>query len=209
MLQNIYTLNQPLKTLSTAKASGPNGLSNHILHELSKELSIPYCSLFNQSLHVGIVPSSYKEANICPVTEEGNLTDATNYSPISLLNSEDKALERLVLISLFNYLNVNNLLSSLQFGFLPGDSTVNQLACLYNTCPVFFQAKKSGLFSVTSAKHSIVCGMSLLHFKQLVSQETPTLGFQIISLIENNELFYLILFLIGLTFVLEFHGDQY
>ena len=59
-----------LKTLPLAKATGPNGLSNRILRELSKELSIPYCSLFNQSLRAGIVPSSYKEANVCPIPKK-------------------------------------------------------------------------------------------------------------------------------------------
>ena len=39
-----------LKTLRVAEASGPNGVSNRLLRELSKELSTPYCSLFNQSL---------------------------------------------------------------------------------------------------------------------------------------------------------------
>ena len=38
-----------LKLLAVGKASGPNGLNNRILRELSKELSIPFCSLFNQS----------------------------------------------------------------------------------------------------------------------------------------------------------------
>ncbi|MES9993745.1 MAG: hypothetical protein ABW098_17480, partial [Candidatus Thiodiazotropha sp.] len=37
-----------LKILPVAKASGPDGLSNRVLRELSKELSVPYCSLFNQ-----------------------------------------------------------------------------------------------------------------------------------------------------------------
>ena len=130
-----------LKTLPLVKATGPNGLSNRILRELSKELSIPYCSLFNQSLRAGIVPSSYKEANVCPVPKKGNLTDVTNYRPISLLNSEDKVLERFVFKYLFNHLRGINLLSSLQSGFLPGDSTVNQLTFLYN---IFCKALDSG-----------------------------------------------------------------
>ncbi|MEW8191406.1 MAG: reverse transcriptase family protein [Candidatus Thiodiazotropha endolucinida] len=130
-----------LKTLPVAKASGPDGLSNRVLRELSKELSVPYCSLFNQSLRMGIVPSSYKEANVCPVPKTGDLSLVSNYRPISLLNSEDKVLERLVFKHLFNHLRDNNLLSSLQSGFLPGDSTVNQLTYLYNT---FCQALDSG-----------------------------------------------------------------
>ena len=39
-----------LKTLTVGKASGPNGLSNRVLKELSVQLSVPFCSLFNQSL---------------------------------------------------------------------------------------------------------------------------------------------------------------
>ena len=108
-----------LKTFPLVKATGPNGLSNRILRELSKELSIPYCSLFNQSLRAGIVPSSYKEANVCPVPKKSNLTDVTNYRPISLLNSEDKVLERFV----FKYL----LSTYVALTYFP----------LYN--PVFFQ----------------------------------------------------------------------
>ena len=76
-----------LKSLPIAKASGRDGLSNRVLRELSKELSVPYCSLFNQSLRVGIVPSSYKEANVCPVPKAENLSQVSNYRPISLLNS--------------------------------------------------------------------------------------------------------------------------
>ena len=130
-----------LKTLPVAKASSPDGLSNRVLRELSKELSVPYCSLFNQSLGVGIVPSSYKEANVCPVPKTVDLSLVSNYRPVSLVNSEDKVLERLVSKHSFNHLRDNNLLSSLQSGFLPGDSTVNRLTFLYNT---FCQALDSG-----------------------------------------------------------------
>ncbi|MES9994044.1 MAG: reverse transcriptase family protein [Candidatus Thiodiazotropha sp.] len=122
-----------LKTLTVGKASGPNALSNRILREVASELSSPFCSLFNQSLSTGIVPSSYKEANVCPVPKTGDLSKASNYRPISLLNSEAKLFEKLIFKYLFNHFRDNNLLSSLQSGFLPGDSTVNQLTYLYNT----------------------------------------------------------------------------
>ena len=57
----------------------------------------------------------------------------TNYRPISLLNSESKHFERTVFKHLYNHLHTNNLLSSFQSGFIPGDSTVNQLTYLYQT----------------------------------------------------------------------------
>ena len=130
-----------LKSLALGKASGPNGLSNRILRELSNELSTPFCSLFNQSLRSGTFPTQYKEANVCPVPKKGDTSIVSNYRPISLLNSESKVFERLVFKYLYNHLQDNNSLSSLQSGFIPGDSTTNQLTFLYNT---FCQALDSG-----------------------------------------------------------------
>ena len=121
------------ETLPVGKASGPNAISYRILRELSSELSTPLCSLFNHSLHTECVPISYKEANVTPVPKKGDLSIVSNYRPISLLNSEDKVSERLVLKHLYNHLHRHNLISSLQSSFMPGDSTVNQFAYLYNT----------------------------------------------------------------------------
>ena len=106
-----------LKTLKLGKASGPNGLNNRVLKELSKELSSPLCSLFNQSLNCGVLPASYKIAHVSPIPKKGDLSVTSNHRPISLLNAEGKVFERLVFKHLFNHLQNNNILSSLQSGF--------------------------------------------------------------------------------------------
>ena len=100
-----FEVESVLKTLSIGKASGPNGTSNRILRELSSELSIPFYSLFNQSLRTDNVPTSYKEANVCPTPKKGDLSLVTNYRPISLLNSEAKVFERVGRKILRNRLN--------------------------------------------------------------------------------------------------------
>ena len=51
----------------------------------------------------------------------------------SLLSNLNKVFEILVFESLFNHLCDNNILTSFQSGFIPGDSTTNQLTFLYNT----------------------------------------------------------------------------
>ena len=130
-----------LRTLKTDKASGPDGLSNRILKELSHELSSPLCSLFNKSLSLGKFPSPYKDANVTPVHKKGDLSLVSNYRPISLLNSVAKLFEKIVFKYLYNHLQDNNMLSSLQSGFIPGDSTVNQLAYLYH---IFTEALDAG-----------------------------------------------------------------
>ena len=58
-----------------------------------------------------------------------------------MLNSEVKVIERLIFRHLYNHLRDNNIISSLQSGFIPGDSTVNQLTNLYN---VFCKELDSG-----------------------------------------------------------------
>ena len=121
-----------LKSLPTGTASGPNGFSNHNLKELSKQLTFPLCVLFNRSLSQGEIPSQWKETNVCPIHKKDDPSLVSNYRPISLLNSEDKVFERLIFKHLYNNLRDNNVLSSLQSGFIQGD-TLNQLTYLYNT----------------------------------------------------------------------------
>ena len=50
-----------------------------------------------------------------------------NYRPVSLLSICSKIFERLLFNELYKFLNENDLLSSNQSGFRPGDSFINQL----------------------------------------------------------------------------------
>ena len=100
-----------LKTLLVGMASGPNGLSKRILKQLSSQLSAPFCSLFNQSLQTGYLPDFYKEANVCPVLKEGDLSVGSNHRPICLLNAEAKVFKNLVFKYLFNHFRDNNLIT--------------------------------------------------------------------------------------------------
>ena len=70
--------------------------------------------------------------------------DVSNYRPISLLNTIGKVFEKIVHKHVFNFFRDNNILTSLQSGFVPGDSTVNQLVDLYNTfCKALDDGKSS------------------------------------------------------------------
>ena len=63
-----------LITRPIGKASGPDGMSNRILRELALNYLILFGSLFNESLHTGRLPTSYKDANVCPVPKKGDLS---------------------------------------------------------------------------------------------------------------------------------------
>ena len=66
-----------------------------------------------------------------PVYKMDDPSDCRNHRPISLMSTVDKVLEKIVHKHVFNFLNANNLISSLQSGLIPGDSTVNQLVVIY------------------------------------------------------------------------------
>ena len=95
-----------------------------------------------------------EDTNIFPTPKKGELSLVTNHRPLALLNAESKVFERLVFKYLLNHLRDNNILTHLQSGFIPGDSTVNQLTFIYNkfyrafgegkeSRVVFFDKKKS------------------------------------------------------------------
>ena len=122
-----------LRSLPTAKASGPDSINNKILRDLAHPLSTPLTDLFNFSLEKGQVPKIWKQANVTPIFKKDDPSVVSNYRPISLLSTIGKALEKIVHKHMFNFFHENQVITSLQSGFVPGDSTVNQLTALYNT----------------------------------------------------------------------------
>ena len=122
-----------LKSLLVGKVVGPDGISNNILCELSVELSLPFCSLFNQSLQTGVFRNCWKIPNVCPIPKSGNRSFISNYRPVSLLCTSEKVFEITVFKNILNYFQYKNILSLLQSGFIPGDSTVYQLTYLYDS----------------------------------------------------------------------------
>ena len=121
-----------LKTLKKGKASGPDGINNRILIESAGQLAPHLCDLFNYSLITGSVPSSWKISNVCPIFKSGDPSLPSNYRPVSLLNNIEKVLERIIFKHVYNYLKDTNFFTPCQSGFMPGDSTVNQVTLLYN-----------------------------------------------------------------------------
>ena len=71
--------------------------------------------------------SEWKKANVFPAHKKGNKQTLENYRPVSLFPIGGKIFERLVYNSLFEFFIANELISSNQSGFKPGDSCINQL----------------------------------------------------------------------------------
>ena len=121
-----------LKSLPAGKASGPDDINNRVLKELADQLATPFCSIFNQSIHDGRVPEIWKKAHVSPIPKMEDKSLVSNHRPISLLSNVDKVFERVIFKHLYNHLLDNSILTAFQSGFIPGDSTINQLTFLYD-----------------------------------------------------------------------------
>ena len=78
-------------------------------------------------IETGSFPLEWKKANVVPVHKKGDKQCLKNYRPVSLLPVCGKIFERLIFNEMFGFLIENNLISSNQSGFKPGDSCINQL----------------------------------------------------------------------------------
>ena len=79
------------------------------------------------SFLTGQFPSVLKIAKVIPIHKKQSKVDYANYRPISLLSNIEKIIEKLMYKRLSNFLDINNLIYSLQFGFRQKYSTTHVL----------------------------------------------------------------------------------
>ncbi|CAK1580211.1 unnamed protein product [Parnassius mnemosyne] len=120
-------LNLLLK-LDQCKSAGPDHLPAVFLINCARSLVTPVTLLFNKSLAECTVPAIWKSAFITPIHKKGSRDQVNNYRPISKLCILSKVLEKIVHSQL--YLAIRQSLHDFQHGFLPGRSTVTNLALL-------------------------------------------------------------------------------
>ena len=94
---------------------------------LNKDISEQLAIVFNQSFSSGIFPSILKTSKIIPICKKFCKLEFSNYRPISFLSNIDKTLERLMYNRLYNFLEIKEIIFSLQFGFRQKYSTTHAL----------------------------------------------------------------------------------
>ena len=118
--------------INPTKASGPDLINLRVLTEASPIINHPLYNLSNLSLRVAFYPNQWKRANITPVFNSNKQNDVNNNRPISLLSAISKCMERCVYQHIHSHLLDNNIITTCQFGFIKGDSAVNQLINITN-----------------------------------------------------------------------------
>jgi len=122
-----------LNGLNPNKACGPDNIGPMLLGELSEQIASPPTTIFQLSLHDGIVPGDCPKANITPVFKKGQRYQCSNYyRPISLTCVVSKLMEHVVCCSIMNHANMHNILYPLQHGLRVRRSCETQLIDLVN-----------------------------------------------------------------------------
>ena len=111
--------------LNPSKAPGLDGIGPKVLRSCAVALCGPLHHLFNLSLKNSQIPSEWHLHRITPIFKSGDRSLVSNYRPISLLCTVSKVLESLVYDKVIDFLSCS--LSTFQFGFLSGRSTLQQL----------------------------------------------------------------------------------
>ena len=105
-----------ISSLDSHKSSGPNSIPVKILKLLKNDISQQLSDIFNMSFSTGQFPSVLKIAKVIPIHKKQSRVDCTNYRPKKLMYKR-----------LSNFLDINNLIYSLQFVFQPKYSTTHTL----------------------------------------------------------------------------------
>ena len=117
-----------LNNLDTAKAVGPDGISAKELKLLAPIVAPALTAIFNQSIVLNQVPSSFKTAYITAILKpDKNKTDPASYRPVSLTSIPGKMLEHIVYSQCIAHLLKEGALTNIQHGFRKGASTETQL----------------------------------------------------------------------------------
>ena len=146
---NAIEIEREISCLKDNKSTGPFSLPIKILKLVKYVISKPLEILFNVSFSLGIVPNSFKIANVIPIYKKDYQFSCSNYRPISLLSIFSKLLEKLVANRLVSFLEKNKILLKNQFGFRSNHSTDYALLSIIDkiqtdfSCGIFLDFSKA------------------------------------------------------------------
>ncbi|KAK3090576.1 hypothetical protein FSP39_012808 [Pinctada imbricata] len=116
-----------LAGLNIHKAAGPDGIPTRILKLCSSELAPVFATLFQSSLHQGILPADWKKADVAPIFKKGMKNCAANYRPVSLTSVACKVMEHIVCSNIMRHCDQHHIITDAQHGFRKRRSCETQL----------------------------------------------------------------------------------
>ena len=128
---NMRELENSLKQLKEGKSAGEDEIENSMLKNLPPITKQYLLDLYNKMWNENSFPNDWKSSIILPILKPGKEpTNPKNYRPISLTSCICKLFESMVNNRLMWYLEGSKKLSSHQYGFRQGRTTIDPIAAL-------------------------------------------------------------------------------
>lgn len=123
-------------------APGMDGIKSQVVKTLNDELSPLLCHLINRMFETGKYPDIFKVAIVTPINKSGRFTDINDYRPVSILSCFNKVAEKIIYRRISNFIEANNILSCMQFGFRQKSNTEFAAAEMVNDLQKLLDKKK-------------------------------------------------------------------
>ena len=113
--------------MKSSKSCGIDGISVQMYKKCFYGIGCILLDLVNSSLSTGTVPQAWKHALITPIPKSNDVSDPTQFRPISIVPGIAKIVERVVNLQLSAYFSEHHLFSSTQHGYRSFHSTETAL----------------------------------------------------------------------------------
>ena len=131
-------------------------ISPKIVKQTYRYFLVPLVHVSNMSILLGVFPDELKIAKVIPLYKGGESKLLVNYRPVSVLPVFSKVFERLMYNRIFEFINENDVIYNLQFGFRKNHSTAMALTLLNEKSPrLCMMVNMSWEFFSTLVKHLI------------------------------------------------------
>ena len=101
-------MSDTIKTLNSRKSTGPKIIPVKMMKTIKDEILIPQSNLINISFNIGIISNICNLARVVPIMKGEVRLLCNNYRPIFLLSNIGKMIEKLMDITLNQFLESQN-----------------------------------------------------------------------------------------------------
>jgi len=120
-------IKEKVKNLKPNSAPGNDEITVKQIQVMSHLICKPLEIIFNKTIESGIVPLSWREANVTPIFKKGDKSIASKYRPVSLTSICGKLMESIICDKLVEHLTSQELLFNSQHGFFKNKSCFTNL----------------------------------------------------------------------------------
>ena len=134
-----------LKAMKNKKSCGMDGISNEILKRCSPIIERHLALALNKCIDEGVFPDIFKTAKVVPLFKKRDKKDPSNHRPISLLSSSSKMFEKILHNRrMILFIEKNNLICPMQYGFRNNMSCVDAIAAIRDSVRTEIDKKAQG-----------------------------------------------------------------